>query len=101
MGDDQDFAEKRDFIRMFINAPVDFAIKDSNDWHSGVGIDLSGGGLSFSTKQSLSVGDQVEVKLKPITPVTPALEANVVVIRSDTTDDGTFNVSTKIENIIN
>lgn len=97
---DQDYAEKRDFIRMFINAPVDFAVSGTEDWYSGIGNDLSGGGLSFKTKHQLSEGDQVDIKLHPITPVTPPLEAKVTVIRSDADDDGQFTVSTKIDHIV-
>ena len=97
--DDQDYAEKRDFIRMFINAPVDYAIAGSGDWQSGIGKDLSGGGLSFTTKGTLSEGDKVDVKLHPITPVTPPLEAKVTVIRVDPEEDGNNVVSTKIDRI--
>ena len=102
--DDQDYAEKRDFIRMFINAPVDYAIADSDDWKSGIGKDLSGGGLSFTTEgnlseSDLSEGDKVDVKLHPITPVTPPLEAKVTVIRIDAEEDGRNVVSTKIDRI--
>ena len=97
--DDQDYAEKRDFIRMFINAPVDYAITDSGDWKSGIGIDLSGGGLSFTTEGTLSAGDKVDVKLHPITPVTPPLEVKVTVIRVDAEEDGRNMISTKIDRI--
>ncbi|MFT5519722.1 MAG: hypothetical protein ACI9IA_000306 [Enterobacterales bacterium] len=97
--DDQDYAEKRDFIRMFINAPVDYAIADSGDWQSAVGKDLSGGGLSFTTEGSLSEGDKVDVKLHPISSVTPPLEAKVTVIRVDVEDDGRNMISTKIDRI--
>jgi len=98
--DDQDYAEKRDFIRMFINAPVDFTITGTDTWYTGVGIDLSGSGLSFKTGQSLSEGDKVDIKLHPITPVTPPLEAKVTVIRTDAEADGEYTVSTKIDNIV-
>jgi len=97
--DEQDYAEKRDFIRMFINAPVDFAIAGTDEWFNGIGKDLSGGGLSFVTEHELSEGDSVNIKLHPITPVTPPLDALVTVIRADKSDEGQFCVSTKIEKI--
>ena len=97
---DQQYSEKRDFIRMFINAPVDFAITGTDDWKSGVGTDLSGSGLSFTSEHGLSEGDKVNVKLHPITPVTPPLEANVTVIRADQIEGGKFTISTKIDNIV-
>jgi len=98
--DEQDYAEKRDFIRMFINAPVDFAIQGTDTWFQGLGIDLSGGGISFSSEAQLSEGDRVDIKLHPITPVTPPLEAIGVVTRAYTDDSGQNIISTKIEKIV-
>ena len=97
--DDQNYAEKRDFIRMFINTPVDYALADSDDWKSAIGINLSGGGLSFSTEGTLSEGDKVDIKLQPISPITPALEAKVTVIRVEAFEDGKNIISTKINRI--
>ena len=99
--DEQGYAEKRDFIRMFIDAPVDFTLTGTDNWFQGTGKDLSGGGLSFVTDHELSEGDRVDIKLHPITAVTPPLEAIVTVIRIDKTTDGQFAVSTRIENIVN
>jgi len=98
--DEQNYAEKRDFIRMFINAPVDFALSGSDNWSKGMGIDLSGGGISFTSEQPLSEGDRVDIKLHPITDVTPPLEAVGVVTRIDKCADGKYAVSTKIEKIL-
>jgi hypothetical protein len=97
--EEQDFAEKRDYIRMFINAPVDYSISGADDWKEGLGKDLSGGGFSFTTSHPLSAGDKVDIKLHPVTPVTPPLEAHVTVIRADDNGQGQFIVSTKIEKI--
>jgi len=101
MGDDQNFAEKRDFIRMFMNAPVEYKLKESDSWETGTGIDLSGSGLSFSTNKPLAEGAEIQVKLNPITPVTPSLEAITIVTRSDESEDGLFIISNKIKEIIN
>ncbi len=98
--DEQDYAEKRDFIRMFIDAPVDFSILGSDNWSKGIGKDLSGGGISFTSEQPLSEGDKIDIKLHPITPVTPPLEAVGVVTRCDKGDDSGYIVSTKIDKIL-
>ncbi len=96
---DQDCAEKRDFVRMFIDAPVDFALEGTGNWFQGIGKDLSGGGISFSSQQQLSEGDKIDVKLHPITPVTPPLDASAVVTRVAQGKDGDYIISTKIEKI--
>ncbi|MCP4413412.1 MAG: PilZ domain-containing protein [Gammaproteobacteria bacterium] len=98
--DEQDFAEKRDFIRMFINAPVDFSIMGSDNWSKGIGKNLSGGGITFSSEQALSEGDNIDIKLHPITPVTPPLEVTGVVARCEKDDAAGYIISTKIEKII-
>ncbi len=98
--DEQDYAEKRDFIRMFIDAPVDFSILGSDNWSKGIGKDLSGGGISFTSEQPLSEGDKIDIKLHPITPVTPPLEAVGIVTRCDKGDDSEYILSTKIEKIV-
>ena len=97
---EQYYAEKRDFIRLFIDAPIDFAISGTAQWFQGKGIDLSAGGLSFTTEQALSAGDNIEFKLTPVTPVTPSLEATVSVIRAEKNVDGKYVVSVRIENIV-
>ena len=98
--DDSEFAEKRDFIRMFINAPIDIAITGTDEWFQGKGNDLSGSGISFTTDHELNEGDSIDVKLHPITPVTPPLEAIVSVIRCNNDDSEGFSISTKIEKIL-
>ena len=40
--DEQDYAEKRDFIRMFIDAPVDFTIAGKDEWFQLVAWDRPG-----------------------------------------------------------
>lgn len=101
MGDDQDFAEKRDFIRMFMNAPVEYKLNNSDSWATGTGIDLSGSGVSFSSSEALSVGDELLLKVNPVTPVTPSLEVEVTVTRCEDDNSGEFIISSKINNILN
>jgi hypothetical protein len=99
--DDKDFSEKRDYRRMFFDAPVLFMVGDTQDWQKGLAKDLSAGGLSFITDVELAEGASVVVKLEPITPVTPPLEAKVTIIRSVENEQGQFDVSSKIEEILN
>ncbi|MCP3675332.1 MAG: hypothetical protein GY829_12780 [Gammaproteobacteria bacterium] len=98
--DDVDFVEKRDFIRMFIDSPIDFAITGTDEWFKGTGQNLCGGGLSFSTQQLLSEGDIVNIKLHPLNDLVPHLEALVIVMRVDEQEGGLYLVSTKIEKIL-
>ncbi len=97
--EDQEYSEKRDFIRMFINAPIEYSAVGKNDWQQGVGKDLSATGIAFVANEDFSEGDLIEVKLKPATAVTPPLEATVKVIRSTPAESGGYELSTIIDKI--
>lgn len=97
--EDQEYSEKRDFIRMFINAPISYCASGSTEWQQGTGKDLSATGIAFITEQSFSEGDLIEVKLKPETNVTPPLEATVKVVRCAANEGGGYELSTIIEKI--
>ena len=97
---DKEFAEKRDYIRMFIDAPVEFCLSGKDEWHKGLAKDLSGGGLSFVTELELNPGQSVIIRLEPVTPVTPPLEAKVTIIRAVADGNGQYEVSSRIEQIL-
>ena len=97
--EDQDYSEKRDFIRMFIDAPIEYCAAGTNQWQKGTGKDLSATGIAFVANESYQPDDLVEIKLKPATEVTPPLEATVKVIRSEPCDEGGYELSTIIEKI--
>lgn len=97
--EDQEYSEKRDFIRMFINAPISYCAENSTEWQRGTGKDLSATGIAFITEQSFNEGDFIEVKLKPETNVTPPLEATVKVVRCTANEAGGYELSTIIEKI--
>lgn len=97
--EDLEYSEKRDFIRMFIDAPIEYCASGSNDWQKGIGKDLSATGIAFIANEDYSEGDLIEVKLKPATKVTPPLEATVKVIRSEPAESGGYELSTIIDKI--
>jgi len=97
--EEQDYSEKRNFIRMFINAPMEYKAEGSDDWQTGYGKDLSATGISFTVTDAVDEGALLEIQLKPETDVTPPLEATVKVIRCEATADEGFELSTYIEKI--
>ena len=97
--EDLEYSEKRDFIRMFINAPISYSASGSGEWQKGIGKDLSATGIAFVTHESYNDGDLIEIKLKPETTVTPPLEATVKVVRCSASEDGGYELSTIIEKI--
>ena len=97
--EDQDYSEKRNFIRMFIDAPIEYCASGSDNWQKGTGKDLSATGIAFIANEDYSEGDLIEVKLKPATDVTPPLEATVKVIRSEPYEPGGYELSTIIDKL--
>lgn len=76
---DRDFAEKRDFIRMTVNAKV--FIKVDGQRILGVCRDLSSTGMQIEARSSLHVGDIVGVHLPSEHAALRDLDAQVEVVR--------------------
>ncbi|WP_027978405.1 PilZ domain-containing protein [gamma proteobacterium L18] len=76
---DRDFAEKRDFIRMTVNAKV--FIKADGQKILGVCRDLSSTGMQIEARSSLRVGDIVGVHLPSEHAALRDLDAQVEVVR--------------------
>jgi len=62
----QDFSEKRDFIRMTINAEVTLHFMGLE--FPGTCVDLSSNGMQIRVKADLALGDTLEVHLPSPTP---------------------------------
>ncbi|EIK96681.1 type IV pilus assembly PilZ [Pseudomonas sp. M47T1] len=76
---DRDFAEKRDFIRMTVNAKV-FVLVDGQRI-LGVCRDLSSTGMQIEARSSVRVGDIIGVHLPSEHAALRDLEAQVEVVR--------------------
>ena len=98
--EETEYSEKREFMRLFINAPLQYKLEDHEDWSQGTGKDLSATGMAFTINEAVQAGDLIEVRIKPGTEVTPALRAIVKVLRVTEQDDGLFEVSTIIDKLL-
>ena len=76
-----DNPEKRGFVRMPIDCELSFSPLDSAQSYQGKVVNLSAGGILFTAKQSLEVGDRLKIVLTPANSVTPPMQARVVVAR--------------------
>ena len=84
---DRDYSEKRDFIRMTVDAQVDLRVGDVVV--PAVCKDLSSTGMQLEAQTRLSVGDQVGVHLPSNHPTLSDLNIQAEVIRvEDSTEDG-------------
>jgi hypothetical protein len=56
--------EQRRYARAPIEAPLTFTLKGRNDWKDGVGKDVSVGGMSIETAETVAFGAEVEVSVQ-------------------------------------
>jgi len=82
--DDRDYTEKRDFLRMHIDSPVEILLVGENTPRVGVCRDLSGGGMLVDMEMEeaeLSMGSSVQVTLASSHGHAPVLQAVATVVR--------------------
>lgn len=82
----QDFSEKRDFIRMTINAKVTLHFNGLE--FPGTCVDLSSNGMQINVKAALAVGDTLEVHLPSPTPNLDPYHVEAQVVRAENLEDG-------------
>ena len=77
----REYDEKRDFIRIDIDCEVIFKELGSKEEMTGRVANLSGRGMMFISEVELEKNIILEVKIDPENILTPALHANVKVVR--------------------
>lgn len=77
----REYHEKRDFIRMRVDSPVQVQIKGQKETFTGVCRDLSGGGMMIEVDTALPIGTEVEVALASSHGHAPMLQASAKVCR--------------------
>lgn len=83
----RDYQEKRNFIRMKVDTPVDVQVLAKGEHFHGKCRDLSGGGLLVELPTALPVGTEAEVSIKSTHGHSPMLQARVRVSRVDAQPD--------------
>ncbi len=95
----KDYDEKRNFIRMFINAEVTMTDPDTGTVYNGESKDLSGDGVSVITDHEFQLNQKLEVHIRTkqgsLSPLTAELEVKRVI----KLDDGTFEVAGPIASV--
>lgn len=95
----KDYEEKRNFIRMFVDAKV--IITDPATGHSfeGDSKDLSGDGVMFVTSEKLEEKQVVTVDIRSEQSKLSPLSAEFEVVRVSPLEDGKFEVAGKISGV--
>lgn len=84
----KDHAERRDFIRMAVNAELRFGTCGGELSSKGHTRNLSATGIQFVTENEVQPGAELELEVLSENGRVPPLRAKVAVIRVDRSDDG-------------
>ncbi|MCX8048308.1 MAG: PilZ domain-containing protein [Methylohalobius sp.] len=91
-------AERRRFIRMQTGCKMTYRFPQSAEVFEATCQNLSGAGLLFTTSHPVEPGKALEIRIAPVNPVTPPLEAFVEVLRVGERD-GEYEVAAVIKGI--
>ena len=86
--DNQAYSEKRSFLRMKIDTPVEVKLTAEGETLDGVCQNLSGSGLSIAVDSALPLGTEIEVTLASEHGHHPMLKAKAKVIRASENGSG-------------
>lgn len=82
---ERDYAEKRDFIRMRVDADV--SLIHAGQEFEGVCLDLSSSGMQVQAPRQFNVGDQLTVRIDSEHAALKGLEADTEVVWTKTAGD--------------
>lgn len=96
----RDYSEKRNFIRMRVDASMSFTLESSSEKYNGRCRNLSGAGIMLETSKKLTVGNRINITLPSERSELPNLEALAEVIRvQHNPNSHTFEVGLVIQNM--
>lgn len=84
----RDYAEKRDFIRMQVNARIELSVLATGEIMDATCVDLSGMGMRLKLKQPLSIDTEVQTSLPSNSAELPTFKTAAQVVRCDPSDNG-------------
>ena len=92
------FAEKRDFLRMAIDCLLSFSKKGDKQSFEGHVVNLSSKGILFTSVNEFAEADQLEIVLTPTNSLTSPMKASVVISRV-TFNDSVYELACEIVEI--
>lgn len=95
----RDYSEKRDFIRMKIDAEM--VLKSDDQQLTGRCKDLSGTGMSIELDEAVVVGKEYFTSLPSNNPAFPSFDTAVKVLRCEELPSGKYLVGVEIVSVAN
>lgn len=98
---DRDYSEKRNFIRMTINTPVQVHVEQEGILTTGICNDISGSGMLLTVDKELPMESELLVTLHPPTTKGPSLQARCTIARYHHTAGNKCLLGLEIQEILN
>ena len=95
-----DFAEKRDFQRMAMDCTLQYSVADNAQKQQGKVINLSAKGILFIADDEIKPGANVEIKLTPVSKITPPMLASTRVARCEKHGEDEYHIAAEIVQIL-
>lgn len=77
----RDYSEKRNFLRMMIDAPAQLTLCSDQSLVSGICRDLSGNGMQVALEKALPIGTEADICIQSPHGEQPVLQARVSIAR--------------------
>jgi len=95
-----DYSEKRGFIRIKTDSKIEFRVIGTKDTCYGECINLSAGGVLFTSELSVEPGTLMEISIKPEQVLVSPLDATIKVVRSHSNINGSYAIAGQIKDLV-
>jgi c-di-GMP-binding flagellar brake protein YcgR len=95
-----DYSEKRGFIRIKTQSKIEYRVMGSKETYHGECINLSAGGVLFTSTQNVTPGTLMEISIKPEQLLVNPLDATIKVVRSQNTPGGHYAIAGQIKDLV-
>lgn len=95
-----DYSEKRGFIRIKTKSKIEFRVAGSKDTYHGECINLSAGGVLFTSDHRITPGTVMEISIKPEQKTIAPLDATIKVVRTQSNTNGSFSIAGQIRDLM-
>ena len=95
---DRNYEEKRNYIRMTMNATARLTINDNSSIEVTC-IDLSAGGMTIQSKEAIPPGTTIQVDIESPNAQFQSMSAKGTILRCEETTDGEFDLGVEIDTI--
>lgn len=94
-----DIPERRDFLRMIVEAKLMFRRHGEDAPHQGRTLNLSANGIRFSTRDRVDESESLQIEIVPERNSIDPLVAVVEVIRVEAQGDGAYVVAGEMKDV--